>query len=183
MFLVFSFLVNRNHCAKFPPSWNGAWVPGFIKKIQKVIIRQQICFLRAFFKISFLTSLQFFLCGVLLCSPLSTCGRNSLRLSLVSDARSVTQRLPVASLGYLRKQIGESPEFCSVHFHTERCVFSCNAVLVWWSLCRMNSALALLWFSTFASVGSCSWASLAWLTASCISCSWLVGIDPTPYLK
>ena len=52
-------------------------------------------------------------------------------------------------------------------------VFSCHWVLVWWSLCRMNSALALLWFSTFASVGYCSCAILAWLTTSCISCSWL----------
>ena len=52
-------------------------------------------------------------------------------------------------------------------------VFSCNAVLVWWSLCRMNSALALLWVSTLASVGFCACAILAWLTASCSSCSWL----------
>ena len=51
--------------------------------------------------------------------------------------------------------------------------FSCHAVLVWWSLCRVNSALALFWFSTFASAGSCSCAILAWLTASCNSCSWL----------
>ena len=52
-------------------------------------------------------------------------------------------------------------------------VCSCHVVLVWWSLCRVNSALALSWFSTFTSVGSCSCAILALLTASCSSCSWL----------
>ena len=34
MFLVFSFLVNRDYWGLFPQSWNGAWHPGFVKKSQ-----------------------------------------------------------------------------------------------------------------------------------------------------
>ena len=64
-------------------------------------ISQHVCFLRAVFLFRFWHAL-FFLWGVLLCSPLGICGRNSLRLSFVSGARSVTQWLSVASLSYLR---------------------------------------------------------------------------------
>ena len=208
MFLVFSFLVNRDYCGLFPQSWNGAWLPGFVEKSQngflgwmhmwrimsfvtpsgsgaflfltfwfpllvhpsgwhQSCIRQQVCFFLNFISDMPCSFSGEFHCALLLVHVGETvCGSLLCKVLVLW----LNDCLPLLWIIFV-KQLDEYPEFCSVLFQTEGCSLLCHAVLVWWSLCRVNSALALLWFSTFVSVRSCSCVIMAWLTASCNSCS------------
>ena len=184
------FLVNRDYYGLLSQSWNGAWLPGFVKKKARMAFLAEAPRWRI---MSFVTPSgpgAFFIFYVLISASSSSfwmasvmhpsagmfsesCFFISFLTCLVLSLVSLTV---LSSWNMWAKQFSSlvSLQSCVVSFSILRdAVCSCHVVLVWWSLCRVNSALALSWFSTFTSVGSCSCAILALLTASCSSCSWL----------